>query len=527
MPDKFFVGLDLTGIEDNGFQRPISRVTLLLDDENSITAGDDTGMELLADCPHATQAMANAILAKVKGYQYRMFSADDAALDPSAELGDGVTAGGIYSVISRLDDDGSGYSDISAPGESELEDEYPTEGPMTQEFNRKIAQTRSSITKTAEQIRLEVSNSVAGLNARITLEVNKLTTEINDTESGLNSKIEQTASSLTTQINNVNSGLSSKIEQTASSLTAKITATDGRVTSLSQTVDGISTRVSNTEGDISTLEQTASNLQFQIRNANNDISSVSQTVDSISLDVSNDSEYSTISLYRNGIRVESHDIEFTGMVTFSDLAGDGTTTINGGNISTGTINANYVSVRDSFAVYNGWQLYGYMGCGYGYDGNSTTYGAMLSSANGRNYILTASSGVRMEDDSGGAIWVTGGNCFSSSDMQTYSDRRLKADIDYDLECYKAFFRALKPCRFLMLSNPSGGYHTGFIAQDVQEAMEAANLSQMDFAGLADAKLPGGSWGLSLSYGSFSALNTYMIQDLDRRIAALERRVGNE
>ena len=129
MSDKFFVGLDLTGMENNGVQRPISRVTFLLDDENSVTAGDDTGRELLADCPHATQAMAEAILAQVKGVQYRMFSADDAALDPSAELGDGVTAGGLYSVISRLSDDGSGYSGIAAPGESELEDEYPAGGP--------------------------------------------------------------------------------------------------------------------------------------------------------------------------------------------------------------------------------------------------------------------------------------------------------------------------------------------------------------------------------------------------------------
>ena len=122
MSDKFFVGLDLTGAEDNGIQRPISRVTLLLDNENAVTAGDDTGSkntgaELLADCPHATQEMANAILDQVRGCQYQMFSADDAALDPAAELGDGVTAGGVYSVISRLSDDGSGYTGIAAPGE--------------------------------------------------------------------------------------------------------------------------------------------------------------------------------------------------------------------------------------------------------------------------------------------------------------------------------------------------------------------------------------------------------------------------
>lgn len=185
MSDKFFVGLDLTSAEDNGTQRPISRVTLLLDDENSITVGDDTGMELLADCPHATQAMADAILAQVKGYQYQMFSADDAALDPSAELGDGVTADGIYSVISRLDDDGSGYSGISAPGESELEDEYPSGGPMTQMFNRKVAQTNSRITKTAERIRLEVANELDGLSSSIEIQLDSITQRVENNETGL------------------------------------------------------------------------------------------------------------------------------------------------------------------------------------------------------------------------------------------------------------------------------------------------------------------------------------------------------
>ena len=157
---RFFVGDDITSVEDNGIQLPISRVTLKVDDESILTAGDDTGMELEADCPHATQAMVNAILAKVKGYRYQMFSAGDAGLDPAAELGDGITAGGVYSVISRLSDDGSGFPSVTAPGEAELEDEYPAGGPMSREFDRKIAETRSSITKTAVQILLEVANQV-------------------------------------------------------------------------------------------------------------------------------------------------------------------------------------------------------------------------------------------------------------------------------------------------------------------------------------------------------------------------------
>lgn len=156
MSDKYYVGGDITSFSDNGKYKPISRVTLLVDDENSLTAGDDTGMEVIASCPHATQPMVNALLQTMKGYQYQAYEAGAANIDPAAELGDGVTVGGIYSPLSKLSDDGRGYAGISSPGEAEMEDEYPAEGYITQEFNRKIAETRTMITKTSEEIMLKV-----------------------------------------------------------------------------------------------------------------------------------------------------------------------------------------------------------------------------------------------------------------------------------------------------------------------------------------------------------------------------------
>ena len=156
MSDKYYVGGDIISFADNGKYKPISRVTLLVDDENSLTAGDDTGMEVIASCPHATQPMVNALLQTMKGYQYQAYEAGAANIDPAAELGDGVTVGGIYSPLSKLSDDGRGYAGISSPGEAEMEDEYPAEGYITQEFNRKIAETRSTITKTSEEIMLKV-----------------------------------------------------------------------------------------------------------------------------------------------------------------------------------------------------------------------------------------------------------------------------------------------------------------------------------------------------------------------------------
>lgn len=163
MSEKYYVGRDVTSFSDKGKYKPISRVTLLVDDENSLTAGDDTGMEVIASCPHATQPMVNALLQAMKGYQYQAYEAGAANIDPAAELGDGVTVGGIYSPLSKLSDDGRGYAGISSPGEAEMEDEYPSEGYITQEFNRKIAETRSTITKTSEEISLKVE----GIDGRV------------------------------------------------------------------------------------------------------------------------------------------------------------------------------------------------------------------------------------------------------------------------------------------------------------------------------------------------------------------------
>lgn len=249
MSDKFFVGLDLTGFEDNGKRKPISRVTLLLDDNNAVTAGDDTGAEVSANCPHATQAMVDSLLASVKGYQYQAYSADEANIDPAAELGDGVTLSGVYSVISRMDDDGTGYAGLSAPGEAEQEEDYPTDGYITQAFNRKIAQTKSYITKTAENIRLEVKNEVEGLSSSINVTLEGITSQV----SGLNgevSTLKQTATSLKSEISDA-TGAISALEQSIESITLSVS--NGSTSStISLSVDGVtvSSKTIRFTGDI-------------------------------------------------------------------------------------------------------------------------------------------------------------------------------------------------------------------------------------------------------------------------------------
>lgn len=252
MSDKLFVGLGVTSVEDNGTLPPISRVTLMVDDNNAITAGDDTGREIVADCPFATQEMVNALLANLQGYQYHAYTASDAGIDPAVELGDAVTVGGIYSVVSRIEDDGTGYPSIAAPGEAELEDEYPSVGPVTQTFNRQISETRSLISKTSEEILLKVEKELEGLSSSFSVQ----------------------------------------------------------------------------------LQQ----IQSQVTGLNGQVSSITQKVDNITLSVSNGSTSSSISLSVGGVTVSSQTIQMNGLVTFTGLA-NGTTTIDGACIKTGTIEA--------------------------------------------------------------------------------------------------------------------------------------------------------------------------------------------
>lgn len=367
---KVFVGGRVSELDVGEKAQRVSRVNLVVDNETMYTAGDDSGRTIQKNCLWGTQAMADSILASLRNVEYQPFSGTDGLLDPAAEVGDGVTVGGVYSTLAKADItfDGLYSADIAAPGEDEVE-EYPYRPRAQRQSDRELAKIRSSITKTAERITLEVENEIAGLNgkleltdSRLTAEItntrdglnakleltdSRLTSKITDTQNGLNSKIEQTDSRLTAEITNTRdglnakleltdsrltskitdtqNGLNSKIEQTADSLTTKINATDGRVTTLSQTVDGIKTRVSNTEGDISKLEQFA---------------------DGLTLSVSNGSTSSVIALKSGSTTIKSQTINMTGLVTYTGLE-NGTTVINGGCIQTGLINANRLDLSGS------------------------------------------------------------------------------------------------------------------------------------------------------------------------------------
>lgn len=138
MSDRVYIGNDIVDFRNLGLGKPISKITLMYDDENGFSAGDDTGMEIVAKSYFATQAMVDQALELLRGQKYQAFTADAAGIDPAAELGDAVTVGGIYAQLVCRVDAGYGFPDIEAPGEEELEEDDQCEGPLKRDVKRKL-----------------------------------------------------------------------------------------------------------------------------------------------------------------------------------------------------------------------------------------------------------------------------------------------------------------------------------------------------------------------------------------------------
>lgn len=173
--------------------------------------------------------------------------------------------------------------------------------------------------------------------------------------------------------------------------------------------------------------------------------------------------------------------------------------------------------------------------------NRVTNRAMTITNN--NHVRTyESNGVAMN----GAISLGSANyrfsqLYVTSSSISTSDKNYKDDIKSLTDKHLQFFMKLQPVSFLFKDGTSGRTHIGFIAQDVEQAMSECGLTDLDFAGFCkdqkiDSKLVDGEevnepildengnpeYIYSLRYEEFIALNTYVIQELWKRVDAVEK-----
>jgi len=452
-----------------GSRVSVSRVVLTLDDEHAFVAGDESGYTLTANCLCADQAAADRALARLQGVRYDPAEVTGAVFNPLLELGDALySAGNLFRVYRmEIDYDVLFVADLAAPIEGTVEHEIPYQTSTERLVNWKTAQTRAYINMGLEELELGVKNDLAGLSSSINIQL-----------------------------------------------------------------DSITSRVQGAEGNISTLTQTANSLQSEITNARGDISTISQKVNNIRLEVSNGERSSWIDLTVDGVEVSSEQIKFNGDVVFeSDLRG-GSTLISGDCIRTGEISANYIKLGGKMEVYESLtsnSAGGYMGYmeGQTADGEST-YGMGFTDQFSTNYIFCTNRGTRMSCASQTSVTCTynrvsltgpeivvNGTLKNADGTVITSDRNQKEDIREDVEDYLALFDRLRPVSFRLKDRTRR--HLGFVAQDVEAAMEATGVDSLNFAALVSDP----DRGYGLRYEEFIPLLVAKVRRLEDMIKEIQ------
>lgn len=132
------------------------------DDGNNIEylAGDRTGTVLEITNEWGSQAQADAIYRKIRGFKYQPYKAGGTSIDPSAEIGDAVTVSDIYSgVFAKKTTFGRHIrTDLEAPSKEEVEHEFQIQSPTNRQYERFTRSVRASLSITASKIAAEVED---------------------------------------------------------------------------------------------------------------------------------------------------------------------------------------------------------------------------------------------------------------------------------------------------------------------------------------------------------------------------------
>lgn len=161
-----------------------SKVVIIVSDEIEYSAGSDTGRTLTLNCPWGTQEIANNILQSIKGFQYQPMTANGALVDPSAEIGDGISANGVYSGIYSLDVKFNSNlpMDVSAPADEELYEEHTYIPKTEREVTRKFLDFQSQFIIQDGKISAEVEerkSDTKSIRATLEIQADQITAKVN------------------------------------------------------------------------------------------------------------------------------------------------------------------------------------------------------------------------------------------------------------------------------------------------------------------------------------------------------------
>ena len=179
-------------------------------------------------------------------------------------------------------------------------------------------------------VRVEVGDYVPNLLASTATQIDRVRQEFKAADGKLLSSIQTVDGNVST------------LSQTVSGFNTRIENAEGAVSTLSQTVSSFKTRIENAEGSVSSLTQTVNSFKTRIETAEGNITSVTQTANKISWLVKSGTSASDFTMTDRAVKLVADTIDLSGYVTISALGTAGKTTINGANITTGTIHADRI-----------------------------------------------------------------------------------------------------------------------------------------------------------------------------------------
>lgn len=349
------------------------------------------------------------------------------------------------------------------------------------------------------------------------------------------------------------------VKQITDPIYGEIKNAEGSITQLGVTADGLAARIGDAEGNITQLQATATGLQASISSLDGSVTNLTADVNGIRATVrtkidatqaqsifdqsatgftlgATSGENGTIfKLNYNGAQIASTGsidlcvdaVNIYGTLTATKLRGGSISVVDDDDNECGTIQTTYASSSDykldisssamelfaedgSLFIASGWDRTNKYHASIEVDGNSEEVqikGSVIPNAD-NVYDLGSPN----------FVWSA---IYCSTNELNGSDRNIKNSIEALPEKYVRMFELVEPKRYKLNSGTSGRFHTGFIAQEVEAAMQKCGITSQEFAGWAAAKRKDGSETYFLRYSEFIPILWAKVREQEERLKRLE------
>ena len=324
----------------------------------------------------------------------------------------------------------------------------------------------------------------------------------------------------------------------AEGLAARIGDAEGNITQLQATAKGLSASVSNLNGSVTNLTADVNGIRATVRtkiDATQAQSIFDQSATGFTLGATSGENGTIFKLNYNGVQVASTGsidlcvdaVNIYGTLTATKLRGGSISVVDDDDNECGTIQTTYASSSDykldiSSSAMELFAEDGSLFIASGWD-RSNKYHASIEVDGNSEEVQIKGDVIPNADDvynlgSPNFVWSA---IYCSTNELNGSDRNIKNSIEALPEKYVRMFELVEPKRYKLNNGTSGRFHAGFIAQEVEAAMQKCGITSQEFAGWAAAKRKDGSETYFLRYSEFIPVLWAKVREQEERLKRLE------